>query len=220
MGVPARPAVRSDVTKPNKENPCGATVGTNIADALNSVTPVTVNGDGSFTLNATSFNGQDDGSRFFTAKIDPTGTGKSFTDVPITTNGNPAPETAGSQSLKASLPAGTKCTGGKNGKQCLLQLVTKAGFGNCVALTTAATTAAGGAGTPTNIIDGGKSATTPAASHCSAQDPASTTDATPVAPRSGSLLARSFLASLTDSGPGAAEVAKRDTLGGIIVPVI
>jgi hypothetical protein len=61
-----------------------------------------------------------DGSRSVSVLVDPTGTGKNFVAAKVTKNGDPAPKTNGSDKVTLSLPAGTKCTGGKTGNLCLL----------------------------------------------------------------------------------------------------
>ncbi|KAJ7857067.1 hypothetical protein B0H14DRAFT_2751746 [Mycena olivaceomarginata] len=73
-------------------------------------------------LNVTNFNrAGSDGSRSVSVLVDPTGTGKNFVAAKATKNGDPAPKTNGSGKVALSLPAGTKCTGGKTGNLCLLQ---------------------------------------------------------------------------------------------------
>jgi len=145
LGVSGTP-VRADVQRPSDAEPCGTI---DIASALDSSTAVTASADGTVDATALDFNAGTDGSREFTAKVDPTGTGKSFVAMTITTNGLEDPTTVGSQPLVASLPAGTKCTGGTAKNKCLLQFVSTAGFGNCVAVTQGASTAAATADTTT-----------------------------------------------------------------------
>jgi len=140
LGV-AGTLARNDVKRPNAANPCGA--GVNIAATLDSSTAVAATG-GALSFTATNFNGGADGSRKVTAKVDATGTGKSFVAMTVTTNGDAAPATTGSQPIVASLPAGTKCTGGASKDKCLVQFVTSAGFGNCAVVSQGAA-AAGGA---------------------------------------------------------------------------
>jgi hypothetical protein len=59
----------------------------NIAAALPKSNAVRATGT-TFTVTAQNFNGGADGSRKFTAKVDATGTGKSFVAATITKNGN------------------------------------------------------------------------------------------------------------------------------------
>jgi hypothetical protein len=86
--------------------------------------------------------------------VDATGTGAKFVAGKVTTNGDAAPATTGTQKITASLPAGTKCTGGAAGDLCLASFTTAGGFGNCVVVqqgaaggATAGNTATGGANT-------------------------------------------------------------------------
>jgi len=129
LGVSGTP-VRNNVKRPSTASPCGA--GVNIASTIDTSTAVQANAAGSFKATAISFNGGKDGSRQVTAKVDATGKGTKFVAMTVTTNGDGAPASAGSQAIAASLPAGTKCTGGKTGNKCLVQFETTAGFGNCV----------------------------------------------------------------------------------------
>jgi len=129
LGVSGTP-VRNNVKRPNGNSPCGA--GVNVANTIDTSTAVAANAAGSFKATAINFNGGGDGSRKVTAKVDATGKGTKFVAMTVTTNGDAAPGNAGSQPIVASLPAGTKCTGGKTGNKCLVQFVTTAGFGNCM----------------------------------------------------------------------------------------
>ncbi|KIM47124.1 hypothetical protein M413DRAFT_440651 [Hebeloma cylindrosporum] len=129
LGVAGTP-VRNNVKRPNAKSPCGA--GVNIANTIDTSTAVAANAAGSFKATAINFNGGRDGSRKVTAKVDATGKGTTFVAMTVTTNGDAAPANTGSQPIVASLPAGTKCTGGKTGNKCLVQFVTTAGFGNCM----------------------------------------------------------------------------------------
>ncbi|KAH9478572.1 hypothetical protein JR316_0009029 [Psilocybe cubensis] len=135
LGVRGTPA-RNNVKRPNNANPCGANV--NIASTLDSSTAVTANAAGAVNVVAINFNGGRDGSRRVTARVDPSGTGRNFVAMTVTTNGNAAPNNVGQQNIVANLPAGTRCTGGAGRNKCLVQFVTSAGFGNCVAVTQAA----------------------------------------------------------------------------------
>lgn len=141
LGVSGTP-VRNDVKRPSANSPCGA--GVNIANTIDTSTAVAANAAGSFDAVAISFNGGGDGSRKVTAKVDATGKGTKFVAMDVTTNGDAAPKSAGSQPIVASLPAGTKCTGGKTGNKCLVQFVTSAGFGNCAVVSQGAAAAASG----------------------------------------------------------------------------
>jgi len=210
LGVKGIPS-RADVQRPNAANPCGAGV-TNISSAINTATTVPAGASGSFQLNATSFNGGTDGSLEFKGQVDPTGTGKHFVPMTITTNGNNSPPGAESQTIVATLPPGTKCTGGMSGNLCLAQFVSGAKFGNCAVVSQ--TTA--DAGAPTTAAGNPKAVANPAtktAGGCPAKNSASTASSAAfvATPRAGSLMARSLLADLGNLGEGAVEIAKRDT---------
>lgn len=232
LGVDHAPAVRGDVQRPNNASPCGGKV-TNIPAALDSATAVPADEKGSFTVTGQNFNNGVDGSLHFKAQVDATGTGKTFVPMTISKNGLVSPQGAGSTSLVASLPAGTKCTGGATKNTCLVKFVSDGGFGSCVAVSqssgdagTPPATANGGnsaasgkgkGGKKSNsaaTANGGKSATTPAASNCSGNNTASTGGAnSPTRRHAGSLMARSLIASVMNSG--SVEVAQRDTSGPI-----
>jgi len=136
---------RNDVQRPSTAKPCGKASLT----AIDTSTPAIAAADGTAQMTITDFNGGVDGSREIkSTTIDETGTGKSFKAAPANTvakNGDKAPSKAGSQQLTIKLPAGTKCTGGKNKDLCLMSLTTDGGFGNCVVIQQggAETTAAG-----------------------------------------------------------------------------
>ncbi|KAF5373014.1 hypothetical protein D9758_001621 [Tetrapyrgos nigripes] len=143
--------VRNDVQRPSAANACG---NVNVAQTIDSSTPVAAAADGTFTATATDFNAGADGSRQVSATVDATGAGKTFNGkVTISQNGDAAPTAVGSQQIVAALPAGTKCTGGAAGNRCLVAFKTTAGFGNCVVVSqggaagTAAGTGAGAANT-------------------------------------------------------------------------
>jgi len=125
---------RNDVQRPSTAKPCGKAS----LSAVGTSTPAIAAADGTVQMTITDFNGGVDGSRAIkSTTIDETGTGKSFKAAPantVTKNGDKAPPTAGSQQLTVKLPAGTKCTGGKNGNLCLMSLTTDGGFGNCVVI--------------------------------------------------------------------------------------
>jgi len=127
LGVSGAPK-RSDAQR--AKGNCGST---NVAQTINTSTPVVAAADGSFTVTVTNFNGGADGSRKVTGTVDSTGAGKAFKGaVAIATNGDPAPTSNASEQIKATLPAGTQCTGGTNKNLCLVAFTTTAGFGNCV----------------------------------------------------------------------------------------
>ncbi|KAF8155571.1 hypothetical protein B0H34DRAFT_675744 [Crassisporium funariophilum] len=159
LGVSGTP-VRGNVERPSTANPCGS--GVNIASELDSSTAVAASAAGVVNAVAINFNGGADGSRKVTAKVDATGKGTNFVAMTVTTNGDAAPASVGSQPIVASLPAGTKCTGGANGNLCLVQFTTSAGFGNCVAVSQGAAAAAGGATAAGNTAATGTATTAPA----------------------------------------------------------
>jgi len=144
LGVSGTP-VRNDVQRPSTKSPCGTV---DIASTLDTSTPVQAAADGTFKVTVTDFNAGADGSRSVSAEVDPTGVGSSFKAVTVSTNGNANPTTVGSDTVVASLPSGTTCSGGKAGNLCLVSFKTTAGFGNCVVVSqgaggaTAASTAA------------------------------------------------------------------------------
>jgi len=208
LGVSGTP-VRNDVKRPNTASPCGA--GVNIAAALGSSKAVAANAAGVIDATALNFNGGADGSRKFTAKVDATGTGTKFVAMTITTNGDAAPANVGSQPLVASLPAGTKCTGGAGKNTCLVQFVSSAGFGNCVAVTQGAggaAAAAGGAaagGAAAGAAAGGAAA----AKKGNAGKGKKAKGAKKQAKRAGTTAARALIAELEARGEEAVEVVKR-----------
>jgi len=201
QGVPTR----GDVKRPDTADPCGA--GVKISSDFDNSTAVIADATGSFKVNATSFNGGVDGSLKFTAKVDATGTGAKFVAMNITTNGDNSPTGAESQPLVASLPAGTKCSGGKSGDKCLVQFISGAGFGNCVVVSQGTAADTGDSTGKTTGDSGG----------CSGKSPASTKHAgrmgsanIATAP-AGSRMARSLLADIGDRGEEALETTKRGT---------
>ncbi|KAJ7753126.1 hypothetical protein DFH07DRAFT_941360 [Mycena maculata] len=121
-------STRSDVQRPSTSAPCGSV---NIASTLDTSTAVPADSDGSVTFNFTNFNSGADGSRSVSVEVDPTGTGKKFVTAEVTTNGDAAPTNVGSQPITLSLPAGTKCSGGKEANLCLLSVKSTSGFGGC-----------------------------------------------------------------------------------------
>jgi len=188
LGVSGTP-VRGDVKRPNGANACGA--GVNIAGAIDSSTAVNANAAGTFSATAINFNGGGDGSRQFTAKVDASGTGKSFVAMTVTTNGDPKPANVGTQPIVANLPAGTKCTGGASKNKCLVQFVSSAGFGNCVAVTQGGAAAAAG-GAQGGAKKGGAKKQKQNRK------------------RSGTTAARALLADIEERGEEAYEVVKRE----------
>lgn len=205
-------ATRSDVQRPVTANPCGA--GVNIAADFDNSTAVLPDATGSYNFNATCFNGGVDGSLNFTAQVDATGNGTKFVPMTITQNGNNSPPQAQSETLVASLPNGTKCTGGKAGNQCLVQFISASGFGNCVVVSQST---AGGAGN-SNTTSTGNSNTSNGTGACSAKRAKKTGNmvANATAP-AGTRMARSLLAELEDRGEEAAVIAKRGSSGWVWV---
>jgi hypothetical protein len=126
MGVSGK-ASRGNVQRPSTAKPCG-----NVNIAIDSAQTVAANAQGVFTVTAQNFNGGKDGSRQFTMQVDAAGTGKNFVAGQVTKNGDLAPKDVGTQQLTASLPAGTKCTGGQSKNRCLVSFKNASGFGNCV----------------------------------------------------------------------------------------
>lgn len=211
MGVQGNPS-RGDVKRPNTADPCGASV--NIASEFNSSAAVTADATGSFTVNATSYNGGVDGSLKFSAKVDPTGTGTKFVAMNITTNGDNSPKGAGSQPLVASLPAGMKCTAGSSGDKCLVQFISGAGFGNCVVVSQAATNGPGNS--TTSGTNGSKGAGGCSAKGATSTKQASTVDiAKVITAPAGSRMARSLLAELGDRGEETVEIGEQGASGWI-----
>lgn len=131
--------VRNDVQRPSTGSPCG---NANLAAIDTSTAAVATNG--LFNAVATNFNAGADGSTALkSATVDITGTGKSFTGkVTIVKNGVAAPATVAPANLQLQLPAGTVCQGGKTKNLCLVSVVTNAGFGNCLVVSTGAAKAA------------------------------------------------------------------------------
>jgi len=188
-------AIRADVQRPSSASPCGADV-TDISTAIDAAMTVVVNANGSFQVNGTSFNGGTDGSLQFKGQVDSSGNGTHFVSMPINVNGNNSPPGAESTMIAASLPPGTKCTGGKTGNLCLAQFISGAGFGNCVVVSQGSADA----GTASGTVDHKGNSTAVVAAEknhtsggCHANRPNST-GAARVTPRAGSLLARSLLA--------------------------
>ncbi|KAL0574498.1 hypothetical protein V5O48_007473 [Marasmius crinis-equi] len=130
LGITGEP-VRKDAQRIGSD-PCSRT---NIAKNIDSSKTITPKADGSITMTINNFNANLDGSRrIFEAKLDTTGTGKSFdTRVDVSKNGEPRPkEKVGSEEITVQMPKGAKCTGGASGNLCLMRFMTLSGFGNCV----------------------------------------------------------------------------------------
>ncbi|KAJ7825705.1 hypothetical protein B0H13DRAFT_1506589, partial [Mycena leptocephala] len=128
LGVSGIP-VRNDVQRPSTSAPCGKI---DIASNLDKSTAVPVESDGTTVmLNVTNYNAGGDGSRSVSVLVDPTGSGKNFVKATVTKNGDANPKGTGTDQVKLSLPAGTKCSGGKAGNLCLLSVKSTAGFGGC-----------------------------------------------------------------------------------------
>jgi len=144
--------VRNDVTNPSTAAPCGA--GVDIASLIDKAQTVPVT-NGAVDATITNFNAGTDGSRFVTAQIDPTGTGKSFQAATVTTNGDKAPTDVGSQPLVVQVPAGVTASGGATGNKMLVAFKTLGGFGNCVVATTGSATGTGATGNSTSTTDTG-----------------------------------------------------------------
>ncbi|KAG6917131.1 hypothetical protein DXG01_003797 [Tephrocybe rancida] len=176
LGVAGTPK-RSDVQRPSTAKPCGSI---NIAANINTATPIVAAADGSFVATVTNFNAGKDGSRQVSLTVDATGAGKTFVAGKVATNGDLAPTSVGSQKVTASLPAGTKCTGGTSGNLCLASFKTAAGFGNCVVVqqASAGTAATAVAGTAATAVAGSAAAATSAAAVKSVATPASAAAAT------------------------------------------
>lgn len=129
LGVKGDPT-RGDVQRPSTGKPCG---NVDIAQTLDTSTPVTAAADGTFSPSITDFNPGSDGSRSIkTVQVDASGTGKNFVAATMVVNGNANPSSVSTEQLKVQLPAGTKCTGGTAKNLCLATFTTTAGFGNCV----------------------------------------------------------------------------------------
>ncbi|KAF9489582.1 hypothetical protein BDN71DRAFT_1401399 [Pleurotus eryngii] len=126
------PMKRPDVRRPDAKSPCGA--GVNIATSLETVQPIQVAADGTFSVVVENYNGGIDGSRQFTLKVDPTGTGKSFQAGTITKNGLKVTIKNEKETIQAKLPAGMICQGGQAQNLCVAQFTNAAvqKFGNCV----------------------------------------------------------------------------------------
>ncbi|KAJ7318223.1 hypothetical protein DFH08DRAFT_790130 [Mycena albidolilacea] len=127
LGVKGTPQ-RSDVQRPSTASPCGSIA---IAANLDTSTAIPVAADGTVTMNVQNFNAGGDGSTSVSVQIDQTGAGTKFVAGTVKTNGNPNPTKIETDKVIFSLPAGTKCTGGKAKNLCLVSVKTTAGFGAC-----------------------------------------------------------------------------------------
>ncbi|KAJ7702678.1 hypothetical protein B0H17DRAFT_923183, partial [Mycena rosella] len=137
LGVKGTPQ-RSDVQRPSTASPCG---NVNIASNLDTSTAVAAAADGTVTFQVQNFNAGADGSTSVSVQVDPTGAGKKFVAATVKTNGNKNPSKVESDKVVVSLPAGTKCTGGKAKNLCLLSVKTTAGFGACTVVSQGKATA-------------------------------------------------------------------------------
>lgn len=126
LGIKGTP-IRANTQRPSTAKPCGNAA----LSAIDTSTPIAMTGT-SFTATSTAFNANKDGTMVFTAQVDPTGAGKGFKAATITKNGLASPKVGDKSQLAVSLPAGTKCTGGKTGDLCLVSFKSASGFGNCV----------------------------------------------------------------------------------------
>ncbi|KAJ6461026.1 hypothetical protein C8R45DRAFT_912525 [Mycena sanguinolenta] len=127
LGVKGTPQ-RSDVQRPSTASPCGSIA---IASNLDTSTAIPAAADGTVTMNVQNFNAGADGSTSVSVQVDATGVGNKFVAGTVKTNGNPNPTKVETDKVVFSLPAGTKCTGGKAKNLCLVSVKTTAGFGAC-----------------------------------------------------------------------------------------
>jgi len=137
LGVKGTPQ-RSDVQRPSTAQPCGSI---NPATTIDTSTAIPVAADGTVTMNVVNFNAGADGSTSVSVEVDQTGLGKSFVAGTVKTNGNPAPTKVESDKVVFTLPAGTKCVGGKAKNLCLVSVKTTAGFGGCTVVSQGAAAA-------------------------------------------------------------------------------
>ncbi|KAJ7856906.1 hypothetical protein B0H13DRAFT_1641242, partial [Mycena leptocephala] len=126
LGIKGAPQ-RSDTQRPTTAKPCG---NVDIASNLDTSTAIAAAADGTVTMNVENCIGTD-GSTSVSVEVDQTGTGKKFAPATVTTNGNPNPTKVETDKIVFSLPAGTKCTGGKAQNLCLVSVKTTHGFGGC-----------------------------------------------------------------------------------------
>ncbi|KAJ7717972.1 hypothetical protein B0H16DRAFT_1433533 [Mycena metata] len=137
LGVKGTPQ-RSDVQRPSAAKPCGSI---NIASTLDTSTATPVAADGTVTIQVQNCAGAD-GSTSVSVQVDQTGTGSKFVAGTVKTNGNPKPTKVESDKVVFSLPAGTKCTGGKAKNLCLVSVKTTSGFGACTVVSQGSAAAA------------------------------------------------------------------------------
>jgi len=127
LGVHGTPK-RSDIQRPSTAKPCGKI---DIATNLDISTAIPAAADGTVTLQVQNFNPGTDGSTSVSVEVDETGTGNKFVPATVTQNGNPNPTKVETDQVVFSLPAGTKCAGGKAKNLCLVSVKTTHGFGAC-----------------------------------------------------------------------------------------
>ncbi|KAJ6523857.1 hypothetical protein B0H19DRAFT_646931 [Mycena capillaripes] len=127
LGVKGTPK-RSDTQRPSTAKPCGKI---DIATNLDTSTAIPAAADGTVTLQVQNFNPGADGSTSVSVEVDETGTGNKFVPATVTKNGNPNPTKVETDQVVFSLPAGTKCAGGKAKNLCLVSVKTTHGFGAC-----------------------------------------------------------------------------------------
>jgi len=137
LGVKGTPQ-RSDVQRPSTAKPCGTIA---IASNLDTSTAIPAAADGTVTMNVQNFNAGADGSTSVSVQVDSTGAGTKFVAGTVKTNGNPNPSKVETDKVVFSLPAGTKCTGGKAKNLCLVSVKTTAGFGACTVVSQGAAAA-------------------------------------------------------------------------------
>ncbi|KAJ7694830.1 hypothetical protein B0H17DRAFT_1178517 [Mycena rosella] len=128
LGVKGAPA-RSDVQRPSTAKPCGSI---DPASTLDTSTAVAANADGTVDISVVNFNAGADGSTSVSVQVDATGVGNKFVAGTVKTNGNAKPSKVETDKVVFSLPAGTKCAGGKAKNLCLVSVKTTAGFGACM----------------------------------------------------------------------------------------
>jgi len=159
---------RSDVKRPNNLAPCGRNVDIASLMSTSEAVPVT---NGQIAVTVTNFNPTIDGSRKVSAQIDPTGTGNSFQEATVTTNGELAPLDLSSQPIVVQVPEGMQSTNG----MMLVSFKNAFGFGNCVVATDSATGASNSTATDTTTGTGTGTDTTPTGTEPTAQGAAPAT---------------------------------------------
>ncbi|KAI0251236.1 hypothetical protein BJV78DRAFT_1213598 [Lactifluus subvellereus] len=124
LGVKGNP-VRNDVQRPSNGKPCG---NVNIAQNIDTSTPVVADANGTFSASITNFNPGADGSRSIkTVQVDASGTGNNLVAAKMLVNGDAAPASDSTQQLTVQLPAGTTCAGGAGKDLCIASFTTTAG---------------------------------------------------------------------------------------------